>query len=66
MPTITTEGPPVDDLDRKRELVRRMTDAAVEYYQLPKDIITVIIKENPPENVGTGGTLLVDRRRRSS
>lgn len=66
MPTITAEGPPVKDLDRKRELVKKITDAAAEYYRLPKDIITVLIKENPPENVGTGGTLLVDRRRKSS
>jgi len=63
MPTITAEGPPVEDLDRKRELVRRVTEAAADYYRLPANIITVVLKENPPENVGTGGVLLVDRRR---
>jgi len=55
MPTITAEGPPVEDLDRKRELVRRVTEAAADYYRLPANIITVVLKENPPENV--------DRRR---
>ena len=58
MPTITVEGPPLPT-DSKRELVRRLTAAATEIYQIPH--ITVLIKENPPENVGVGGQLLADR-----
>ncbi len=58
MPTITVEGPPLA-IDSKRELVRRLTEAATEIYQIPH--ITVLIKENPPENVGVGGQLLADR-----
>ena len=58
MPTITVEGPPID-VERKRQLVRKLYDAAVEVYRI--EHITVLIKENPPENVGVGGGLLADR-----
>jgi len=63
MPNITVEGPPIKELDRKRTLVGEITEAATKAYGLPKDVIVVVIKENPPENVAVGGTLLVDRRK---
>ncbi len=59
MPTITVEGPPIS-IESKRELVSRLTEAATDVYQIPH--ITVLIKENPPENVGVGGQLLADRQ----
>ena len=59
MPTITVEGPPIST-DSKRELVRRLTEGAREVYQI--EHITVLIKENPPENVGVNGQLIADRR----
>ena len=59
MPTVTVEGPPIST-DAKRELVRRFTEAAREVYQIEE--IVVLIKENPPENVGVGGQLLADRQ----
>ncbi len=61
MPAITVEGPRIDSLEAKRELVRKMTDAAVEAYRLPAAAMVVLIKENPPENVGVGGKLVIDR-----
>ncbi len=60
MPTIIVEGPRLD-LERKRELVRRLTEAAEEIYGIKH--IVVLIKENPPENVGVEGKLLIDRMR---
>lgn len=60
MPTIIVEGPPIA-LDRKRQLVKQLTEAAVAAYRV--EHITVLIKENPPENVGVSGELLADRRR---
>ena len=59
MPIITVEGPKIKDLERKRQLVKRVTDAAVEAYDI-EDII-VLIKENAPENVGINGRLKADR-----
>ena len=63
MPNITVEGPPIS-LDQKRQLVKKLTEAAVEVYRI--EHITVIIKENPPENVGSNGELLVDRKKKSN
>ena len=64
MPTVTAEGPPLKDIEVKRELVREMTDAAVKAYKLPRDVIVVVIKENAPENVGVGGELIADKHPR--
>ena len=61
MPNITFDGPRITDLAKKRELIRSVTDAAVKAYGLPKQAMVVVLKENPPENVGIGGELLADR-----
>ncbi|MGD9403462.1 MAG: tautomerase family protein [bacterium] len=61
MPTINVEGPIIKDIDKKRVLVQEMTDAAARAYALPKEAMIVLIKENPPENVGVGGKLIADR-----
>ncbi len=60
MPNITIEGPPIQDLDVKRKLVKGLTEVAVEAYGLAKHKIRVVIKENLPENVARGGELLLD------
>lgn len=65
MPTIVVDGPKVDDLGAKRNFVRKITDAAASFYNLPEQSIIVTIKENLPENVGVGGELIVDRRKRA-
>ena len=60
MPTIMVEGPPIS-IEQKRQLVKKLTEAAVEVYRI--EHITVLIRENPPENVGVNGQLLADRRK---
>jgi len=60
MPTIMVEGPKIE-VEKKRQLVKKLTEAAVEVYGIKH--ITVIIRENPPENIGTNGQLLADRKR---
>ncbi len=64
MPTIIIEGPPID-VDKKRALVKQMTETASDVYELPREIMHVLIKENPPDNVGVGGQLLTDRHQRT-
>jgi len=64
MPTITIQGPLIAQLDTRRVLVRELSEAAAKAYDMPIEKITVLIKENPPENVGVGGELLVDRLKR--
>ena len=63
MPTIQIDGPPVVDLDKKRQLVKELSEAASKAYGLPIEIIHVLIRENEPQNVGTGGRLLLDKRK---
>jgi len=62
MPTITVEGPPIPDIERKRQLVKKLTDVAVEVYRI--EHITVLIRENVPENVGVNGQLIADRKKK--
>lgn len=61
MPNIRFEGPRIEDLGRKRELIKTVTDAAVKAYGLPRQAMIIVIQENNPENVGIGGELLADR-----
>ena len=61
MPNITFDGPRIEDVAKKRELIRSVTDAAAKAYGLPKQAMVVLIRENDPENVGIGGELLADR-----
>jgi len=60
MPLMIFEGPPMP-VEKKRELVREVTEAVHRVTGHPKHILTVVIHENGPENVGAGGELLVDR-----
>jgi len=61
MPTIMVEGPPIK-VEQKRELVKKLTDTAVKVYGI--EHIVVLIRENPPENVGVNGELIADRKRK--
>jgi len=63
MPNATIEGPKIRDINIKRILVKDVTDALEKAYKLPRTVFTVIIKENQPENVGSGGSLIADRGR---
>lgn len=62
MPSITIEGPKINDIEKKRGLVKELTDAAVKAYGLPAQVIVVLIKENLPDNVSVGGQLICDRK----
>ena len=62
MPHITV-GVPKRDVDTKRKLVAKLTDVVAETYGVPKEAVSIVVEESPPENVGVGGVLLVDRQR---
>ncbi|NHJ86092.1 MAG: 4-oxalocrotonate tautomerase [Asgard group archaeon] len=64
MPIITVEGPP-RSVEQKRKLVVALTEALKEAYGFPKEFtdIIVVIKENLPENIGSNGQLLIDRKK---
>lgn len=61
MPVIRVDGPKID-LDKKRELARKITEVAAEIYGMDKEHIIVLIRENEPENVSVGGELISDRQ----
>ncbi|MCL5409035.1 MAG: tautomerase family protein [Candidatus Omnitrophica bacterium] len=60
MPLITIEGPKINNIENKRLLAKKLTEAAAEIYSMDKKHIVVVIKENPPENVATAGELICD------
>ena len=60
MPVITIEGSKIDSVDKKRKLVKDITEIASKSYGLPESNIVVLIKENPAENIGSGGKLILD------
>jgi 4-oxalocrotonate tautomerase len=63
MPIISVEGPAIADLEKKRNFVKALTDAAEQAFGIPRDAYVVLLKENTPENVAVGGELIVDRHR---
>jgi len=63
MPSATIEGPKIEDVAIKRVLVKEITDALEKAYKLPRQVYVVLIKENPPENVGSGGRLILDKEK---
>jgi len=65
MPSVVINGPKIDDIEIKRELVKDITDALEKAYKLRREAYTVVIKENPPENVGSGGILIVDKYKKA-
>ena len=54
------DGPAIPSVELKRKLVEGLTEVAADVYGFDKKIITVLIRENEPENVGSGGRLIAD------
>lgn len=63
MPNVTIDGPKINDVEIKRTLVKEITDALEKAYKIPREAYIVLIRENKAENVGVGGTLIIDRRK---
>ncbi len=47
------------DVERKRELVAKVTDAFVEL-GVPRELVIIHITEDDPENSAVGGVLMAD------
>jgi len=45
-------------------LVKELTDVAMRIYEI--EHITVLIRENQPENVGANGQLIADKKKREA
>lgn len=65
MPLIIFEAGPMP-VEKKRDLVRSLADAASQVTGIPVQAFVTIIHENAGENIGTGNELLADRRARET
>lgn len=60
MPIVTVQqGPRTVEL--KRDLVRKITDAFVDAYQIPAETVQVWIHEVPTDSWGAAGSLTADK-----
>jgi 4-oxalocrotonate tautomerase len=62
MPIVTIQQGP-RDVELKRELVARITDAFVDALKVPADSVQVWIQEVPTDSWAIGGTLTADRQK---
>lgn len=60
MPTVFVNGPKMDDLDKKRAVVKGITDVIEKVYEKNRDEIVVIIREDEGTNAAKGGVLVCD------
>ena len=60
MPIVTIEQSP-RELDQKRDLIERITQAFVDAYAVQPEAVQVFIHEVADENWAKGGRLAVDR-----
>jgi len=63
MPVIAWEGGKLTR-EQKQELVRRLTEVAVEVSKVPAQFHTVIIREQPDENLGVAGETVAELKAR--
>ena len=61
MPNVVIDGPKIENVEVKRILVKEITDALEKAYKIPRSGYVILINDHLPENVGVGGTLLIDR-----
>ena len=62
MATVTVEAPYLEDMDAKKHMVEKLTEAIANAYQMPMGSIVVVVKEQRPKIVVVGGEMIVDRR----
>ena len=61
MPVITIAGNDGISVEKKREMVKNVSEVVAEAYDLPVDAITVLVQAYPKESIGVAGELLSDR-----
>ncbi len=61
MPVITIAGNDGISVEKKREMVEKVSQVVADAYELPVDAITVLVQAYPKESIGVAGKLLSDR-----
>jgi len=62
MPVINISGNKGISVEKKREMVKKVSEVVAEAYGLPIETITVLIQGYEFEDIGSGGQLLSDRK----
>lgn len=62
MPVITIAGNDGISLEKKREMIKNVSEVVAEAYDLPIDEITVLFQAYPKESIGVAGELLSERK----
>jgi 4-oxalocrotonate tautomerase len=57
MPVVMVNMLKMDSVESKRQLVAEITAVVERICQVPRASVLVILREDPPENVGIGGIL---------
>jgi 4-oxalocrotonate tautomerase len=61
MPRVIIQTNSGRSLDQKRGLVKDVTRAVCEHYQVGPEQVTIVLQEHEPENFAKGGVLSVDQ-----
>lgn len=60
MPYIIVKALRGREVEVKRELAQRITNATVEVYGVPAEVVTVRFEEVEPDSLAVGGVLKID------
>ena len=61
MPVITIAGNDGITIEKKREVVKKVSEVVADAYGLPIEAITVLVQPYAKEDIGVAGELLSDR-----
>lgn len=61
MPVITIAGNDGITIEKKREMVEKVSEIVAEAYELDVSAITVLVQAYPKESIGVAGKLLSDK-----
>ncbi len=61
MPVITIAGNDGISVEKKREMVKKVSETVAEAYGLPIEAITVLVQAYEKDDIGVAGELLSDK-----
>ena len=61
MPVIQIAGNNGISIEKKREMVKKVSEIVADAYDLPIETITVLVTGFDPDDIGAAGKLLSDR-----
>ncbi|MDO5814178.1 MAG: tautomerase family protein [Methanobrevibacter sp.] len=62
MPVIQIAGNNGISIEKKREMVKKVSEIVADAYDLPIETITVLVSGFDPDDIGSAGQLLSDRK----